>query len=150
MKVSVAVVLLALCPITAALAADFKSPQETFKAYPNRLADLPAGWSTTRPIRLQVCFNLKHPVNSPEADAFLKTWYRTISAMPFGVQLRMERVVAPAKFAYCGSLNFRDWENNRAYETSEVFLKYYREQWKPAVTEAAEQLTIVDTTVSEP
>jgi hypothetical protein len=127
-----------------------KSPEEQFKAYPNRLADIPSGWATTRPIRLQVCFNLKYPPNSPEANQFLKTMHDTISAMPFGVKVRVERVVTPAKYAYCNSLTFRDWQANRAYETSEVFLKYYREQWKPAVTEASEQLSVIDEANSTP
>ena len=150
MKASLALVALAFLPLAALQAAEIKSPEQTYQGYPNRLADLPPGWSTTKPIRLQVCFNLKYPVNSPEADAFLKDWYRSISAMPFGVQLRMERVVTPPKFAYCGSLTFRNWANNRAYETSDVFLKYYREQWRPAVTEASEQLTILDPEASAP
>jgi hypothetical protein len=125
-----------------------KTPEEQFKSYPNQLANIPAGWSTKNPIRLQVCFNLKYPPNSPEADEFLRTWYRSIKAMPFGVQLRMERVVFPVKFAYCASLTFKNWQNNRAYETSDVFLKYYREQWKPAVTEAQEQMTLLDVAVA--
>ena len=62
----------------------------------------------------------------------------------------MQRVVTPAKYAYCNSLTFRDWQANRAYETSEVFLKYYREQWKPAVTEASEQLSVIDEANSTP
>lgn len=127
-----------------------KSPEEQFRNYPNRLADLPPGWATTRPIRLQVCFNLKYPPNSPEAERFLKTMHDTISAMPFGVKVGVERVVTPAKYAYCNSLTFRDWQANRAYETSEVFLKYYREQWKPAVTEASEQLSVIDEANSTP
>ena len=63
-------------------AADLKSPEETYQKYPNRLADLPPGWSTTKPLRLMVCFNLKYPPNSPEADAFLKTMVRTITGLP--------------------------------------------------------------------
>lgn len=133
---------------SAAWAAELKTPEEQFKSYPNRLSDLPPNWSTSNPIRLQVCFNLKYPPNTPEANNFLQTWYRTIKAMPYGIQLRMERSVFPVKFAYCGSLIFKNWRNNRAYETSEVFLKYYREQWKPAVTEAQEQMTILDTAVT--
>lgn len=130
-------------------AADIKTPEEQFKSYPNRLADIPPNWATTNPIRLQVCFNLKAPVNSPEADAFLADWYRSIKAMPYGVELRMERVVFPVRFAYCGSLIFKDWRTNREYEASEVFLKYYRERWKPAVTETSEQMTILDTVATE-
>ena len=147
----IAAVLLSTCSVLCAgslAIAETKSPEEQFKAYPNRLADLPRNWSTTKPIRLQVCFNLKYPPNSPEANKFLLNWYRSISAMPFGVRLRMERVVFPAKFAYCGSLTFKNWGNNRAYETSEVFLKYYRSEWKPVVTEAQEQMTILDTDVT--
>jgi hypothetical protein len=125
-------------------AAEYKSPEEQFKAYPNRLADLPAGWATTRPIRLQVCFNLKYPPNSPEADAFLKTMVRTITGLPYGIKVSVERPITPAKFTYCNSLSFKDWATNRAYEQSEAFLKYYREQWKPAVTETSEQLAVVD------
>lgn len=125
-------------------AADIKSPEETYKAYPNRLADLPPGWATGKSLRLQVCFNLKYPPNSPEADAFLKTMVRTIEGLPYGVKVGVERPITPAKFTYCNSLSFRDWATNRAYETSEAFLKYYREQWKPAVTETSEQLAVID------
>ena len=133
-----------------ARAADIKTPQEQFKSYPNRLADIPDDWMTTNPIRLQVLFNLKYPPNSAEANLFLRTWYRSIKAMPFGVELRMERVVVPTKYAYAASLTFKNWETNRAYETSDVFLKYYREQWKPAVTEAEEQMTLLDRVASQP
>jgi hypothetical protein len=48
--------------------------------------------------------------------------------MPYGVKVRMERAITPATFARCASLSFRNWENDRAHEHSEVFLKYYREQ----------------------
>jgi hypothetical protein len=131
-------------------AAEPRPPGEQFAGRPNRLADIPAGWATTRPLRLQICFNLKYPVNSPEADQFLETMQRTITAMPFGVKVRIERPITPEKFAYCGSLSFRDWRANREYETSDVFLKYYREQWKPAVTEATEQLLVLDEANSPP
>ncbi len=131
-------------------AAVLKSPEETYKGYPTRIADIPAGWATTKPLRLQLCFNLKHPVNSPEADQFLLDLQRTITAMPYGVKVRVERAITPAKFAYCASLSFRNWENNRAYENSEVFLKYYREQWKPVVTESSEQLLVLDEVASGP
>ncbi|MCU0760978.1 MAG: hypothetical protein MUF07_17510 [Steroidobacteraceae bacterium] len=125
-------------------AAEPKSPEETYKGYPNRLADLPPGWATSKPLRLQVCFNLKYPPNSPEAEAFLKTMVRTIEGLPYGVKVGVERPITPAKYAYCNSLSFKDWATNRAYETSEAFLKYYREQWKPVVTEASEQLAVID------
>ena len=137
-----------LLAASASSAAETKSPEETFKGYPNRVADIPAGWATTKPVRLQVCFNLKHPVNSPEADQFLLDLQRTITAMPYGVKVRIERPLTPATFAYCASLSFRNWENNRAYEHSEVFLKYYREQWKPVVTETSEQLLVLDEVAS--
>ena len=144
-----AAALLLLAPGTSR-AADVKSPEESFKDYPNRLADLPAGWSTTRPLRLQVCFNLKYPPNSPEADAFLKTMVRTIEGLPYGVKVSVERPIFPARFAYCNSLRFKDWSSNRAYEHSEAFLKYYREQWKPVVTEASEQLAVIDEVATAP
>lgn len=121
-----------------------KSPEETYQKYPNRLADLPPGWATTKPLRLMVCFNLKYPPNSPEADAFLKTMVQTITSLPYGVKVSVERPITPAKFTYCNSLHFKDWATNRAYESSAAFLKYYREQWKPAVTEASEQLAVID------
>ena len=143
------IVVLAAIGLSAA-AADIKSPQEQFKSYPNRLADIPSHWTTSNPIRLQVLFNLKYPPNSPEADQFLRTWYRSINAMPYGVELRMERLVFPAKYSYAASLTFKNWQVNRAYETSEVFLKYYREQWKPAVTEAEEQMTVLDRNAAKP
>ena len=131
-------------------AAELKSPEETYKGYPTRVADIPAGWATTKPLRLQICFNLKHAVNSPEANQFLLDLQRTITAMPYGVKVRVERAITPARFAYCASLSFRNWENNRAYENSEVFLKYYREQWKPVVTESSEQLLVLDEVASGP
>ncbi|MEZ5498848.1 MAG: hypothetical protein R3E77_05375 [Steroidobacteraceae bacterium] len=124
--------------------APVKSPEQQFKDHPTRLADLPPGWSTNNPIRLQVCFNLKYAPNSHEANQFLLTWYRRISEMPYVVDLRMERLVYPAQFTYCANMMFKNWAHNRAYETSDVFLKYYYEVWKPAVTEMAEQMTILD------
>ena len=72
----------------------------------------------------------------------------TFPAIHFGVKPQMERVICSARFAYCGSLAYRNWRVNREYETSEVFLKYYRERWKPAVTEAEEQLTVLDKTAT--
>ena len=139
---------LTLLTAGSAAAADIKSPEEQYKSMPNNLAQIPPGWATTKPIHLEVAFNLKYPVNSPEADAFLKTWYRSIKALPDKVALRMERVVLPAKFAYVASLTFPNWQAFRTYEQSAGFLGYYREQWKPVVTEAQEQVSIPDDDVS--
>ena len=70
--------------------------------------------------------------------------------MPFDVQLRMERVIYPARFAYCASLIYKNWQVYRDYDASEIFLKYYHEQWQPAVTEAEEQLTVLDSVTTAP
>jgi hypothetical protein len=121
-----------------------KSPEDVFRNYPNRLADFPPGWVTTKPLRLEVCFNLKYPVNSPEASAFITQLYLTITSLPYGVQVRLERPITPAQFGYCASMFFRDWRHYRQYETSDGFLKFYRETWKPAVTSATENLSVLD------
>lgn len=145
-------ILLTLCVFGASFGASaaepVKSPEEVFGPYPTFIKELPPGWSTTKPIRLQVCFNLKYAVNSPEANAFLKDWYQRIRKMPHTAKLRMERVVYPAKFHYCALLTFRNWAHNRAYEKSGEFMKYYKEVWKPAVTEQEEMMTILDTDVT--
>lgn len=146
-----ACVVVACCGTNAAAQTDagterarIKSPEDTYRGFPNRLADIPPGWATTKPLRLEVCFNLKFPANSPEADAFLKQLYQTITALPYGVQVRIERPINPVQYAYCASMFFKDWQNNREYEYSDAFLKYYREVWKPAVTDATEQLSVLD------
>lgn len=125
-------------------AEDIKTPQEQFAGYPTRIDDIPDDWATTNPILTRVCFNLKYPVNSPEADAFLRELHSTVSAMEFGVKVRIERTIYPVEHAYCVSLLFRNWEDNRLYENSEGFLRFYKERWQPTVTETAEQLTVLD------
>jgi hypothetical protein len=145
-----AVALLVGSSIASAQAPSAKSPDEVFRSYPNRLADLPPGWVNSKPLRLEVCFNLKHAVNSPEANAFVKQLYQTITALPFGVQVRIERPITPVQYAYCASMFFRDWEHYRQYETSEGFLKFYREAWKPAVAAATENLSLLDDEAAGP
>jgi hypothetical protein len=140
----VLLLVLALMITAPADSAELNSPQQQFKSVPSRIADIPGDWATANPLRLQVCFNTRFAVNSPQADEFLRNWFRSISAMPFDVQLRMERVIYPAKFAYCASLTYKNWQVYRDYDASEIFLKYYHEQWQPAVTEAEEQLTVLD------
>jgi hypothetical protein len=137
-------ILLVSISVTATAADGIKTPQQQFDGYPTRLDDIPAGWSTTNPILLRVCFNLKHPVNSPAANAFLRELHDTVSGLEFGVDIRIERMIRPTRFAYCNSLIFENWETNRRYETSAAFLKYYQERWKPAVTDAEEHLSVLD------
>lgn len=127
-----------------AQAPEIKAPEDVFRSYPNRLAELPPGWIRSRPLRLEVCFNLKHPVNTPEADAFLKQLYQTITSLPVGAEVRIERPVTPVQYAYCASMLFRNWEHYWTYERSEGFLAFYREVWKPAVTGSSENLAVLD------
>ncbi len=126
-----------------------KSPEEVYAARPSNLSQIPAGWMATNPVQLTVYFNLKSPPNSAQANVFLETWYRSIKALPDRVEIKLNRVVSPAKYSYAVALTFRNWEEYRAYETSAAFLKYYRENWKPEVTEAEEHLSVVDLVVSK-
>ncbi|MFO1425639.1 MAG: hypothetical protein U1F11_01420 [Steroidobacteraceae bacterium] len=120
------------------------TPKELLANYPNRLADIPEAWVSGNPIHVRVAFNLRYPPNSPEADEFLRTLQRTLTGLPFGVELTVERVIVPAKFTYVSSLRFRDWATYRAYETSAAFLAFYRGTWKPAVTETDERVSVDD------
>ncbi len=145
-----AVALLSVSTVALGQAPEIKAPEDVFKAYPNRLAELPPEWIRTRPLRLEVCFNLKYPVNTPEADAFLKQLYQTITSLPTSAEVRIERPVTPVQYAYCASMFFRNWEHYWTYERSEGFLKYYREVWKPAVTGATESLAVLDEVAASP
>ena len=105
----------------------------------------PAGWlgDDQASLRLMVCFNLKYPPNSAEADAFLKNMVRTIEGPPMASGRRRaadhaDEVHLP-QFA-----ELRDWASNRAPTRAARPSWYYREQWKPAVTETSEQLAVVD------
>lgn len=130
--------------VAAAAADRIKTPQEQFAGYPTRIDDIPGDWATTNPIFTRVCFNLQHPVNSPEANAFLRELYSTITGLELGVKVRIERTISPVQYAYCVSLGFRNWDANRRYETNEEFLSFYENRWKATVTEAHEQLTVLD------
>ena len=144
-KVAALTLLFVFIALEVAAADGIESPQEQFAGYPTRIDEIPPGWATTNPILLRVCFNLKYPVNGPEANAFLRELHSTISSMEFGVDIRIERTIRPATYAYCASMAFRDWETNRRYENSAVFLSFYEQRWKPAVTEAHEHLSVLDT-----
>lgn len=124
---------------------EIPTPEQVFATRPNNLAQLPASWMTTHPVHLSVSFNLKSEPNSAKANAFLRTWYTSIKALPDKVDLRLYRQVMPNRFAYSVSLTFANWHDYIAYERSEAFLKYYREHWKLEVTEAEERLSILDT-----
>ena len=131
-------------PAVAPAPAVTPTPKELLAQYPNRLADIPEPWVTGNPIHVRVAFNLRYAPNSPEAAEFLRTLQRTLTGLPFGVELTVERVIVPAKFTYVSSLRFRDWATYRAYETSEAFLAFYRGTWKPAVTETDERVSVDD------
>jgi hypothetical protein len=120
------------------------TPAQQFARVTSNLDRLPAGWIESKPLRLEVAFNLKYPPGSAEANAFLAQWRSSIGAMPYHVQLETHRIVSPAKFLYLVCLTFDDWKTYRSYESSAEFLKYYHEYWKPAVTELDERLTIVE------
>ena len=127
--------------------AEVKTPEQVYGARPNNLRQLPDGWATEKPIQLVVSFNLSSPPNSPEANAFLENWYRSIKALPDKVELGLYRQMAPDRFSYAVTLTFDNWHDFRTYEGSEAFLKYYREHWKPNVTEAEERVYVLDTDV---
>lgn len=129
--------------LSAAAADGIKTPAAQFEGYPTRIGDIPDDWATRNPILTRVCFNLRDPVNSPAADAFLRELHSTISGL--GVDIRVERVVYPPTHAYCASLVFPDWEANRSYEQSDAFLKFYRERWKAMTLDVDERLSVLDT-----
>lgn len=121
-----------------------KSPEEVYDGRPNNLHILPEGAIRTNAINLVVSFNLDVEPNSPEAEAFLKTWYDTISALPDDVDLKVTRMVSPNQFQYAVSLTFNNWEEYRVYEARPEFLQYYYDHWKPHVTKAEERVYLLD------
>lgn len=129
----------------AAWAEDIKSPQAHFENYDTNIADIPADWASNNPILRKVCFNLIYPVNSREANAFLRDLHRTISALDFELQVQIERTIYPVTESYCVSLSFPDWKTSRQYENSPAFLDFYTHRWKPAVIDVSEQLSVLDT-----
>jgi hypothetical protein len=145
-----ALALLSASTLAFGQAPEIKAPEDVFRDYPNRLAELPPGWIRSKPLRLEVCFNLKHAVNTPEADAFLKQLFQTITSLPAGAEVRIERPVTPVQYAYCASMFFRNWEHYWTYERSQGFLTYYREVWKPAVTGSSENLAVLDQIAAAP
>jgi len=140
----VAAALLLVTFTDVAVADPIKSPQEQFAGHPTNIDDIPDGWITNNPIVTRICFNLRYPVNSVEADAFLREVHDTISDLEFAPKVQLERTIYPVGHDYCLSLTFRDWQHNRRYESDEKFLRFYHERWKVAVTEMQEQLTVLD------
>ena len=123
---------------------EIKTPKEQFQGYATNIDEIPQDWITRNPIVTRVCFNLKHPINSAAADAFLQELRDTLGGLAFAPEFRLERTIRPVNFAYCVTLVFRNWEHNRRYETDEAFLNFYRERWKSTVTDMQEQLSVVD------
>lgn len=123
-----------------------KTPEQQFDGYETNLDTIPAQWMASNPILLRVCFDLVYPINSDEANAFLHDLQRTISGMKYGVEIRIERTIYPVSEPYCASLAFPDWETNRRYESSEEFLDFYEQRWKPAVSTMREELSVLDVT----
>jgi len=121
-----------------------KTPEEVYEGRPNNLDILPEGAVTTSPIRLVVSFNLEYAPNSPEAEAFLRTWYESITALPDDVDLEIQRQVSPSAFQYAVSLTFNNWEEYRTYESRPEFLQYYYDHWKPHVTGAEERAYLLN------
>lgn len=121
-----------------------KSPEDVYEGRSNNLDILPDGAINTAPIRLVVSFSLDHAPNSPEAQAFLKTWYDSITALPDDVDLQIHTQVAPGAFQYAVSLTFNNWEEYRVYESRPEFLEYYYEHWKPHVTKAEERVYLLN------
>ncbi len=120
-----------------------KSPEEVYEGRSNNLETLPEGAIRTTPINLVVSFNLDYEPNGPDADAFLKIWYDTITALPDDVDLQIYRQVAPNEFQYAVSLTFNNWEEYRTYESRPEFLQYYYDHWKPHLTKAEERLYLL-------
>ena len=120
------------------------TPSDVFAKRPNNLDLLPETWITTHPIQLAISFNLKSPPNSATANAFLKTWRTSMQALPEKVELKLYRQVTPNRFQYTVTMTFQNWSDYMAHERSAAFLAYYREHWKPEVTEAEERMFVLD------
>ncbi len=149
MSIKIASVILITVGLFGVVAAEeIKTPQEQFSGYDTNIDKIPPDWLTSNPILLRVCFNLKYPVNSDEANAFLRELHSTISGMKYGVKIRVERAIYPVSQLYCASLQFENWEINRRYESSPEFLEFYEQRWKPAVTDVTEQLSVLDNLAS--
>jgi len=120
------------------------SPQELFSKRESRVNEIPEGWAEANPIRVNVCFDLKHEINSKEANQFLDELYSTIDNFPFDVDVQLFRTMYPVEFDYCVTMSFTNWEAQRVYETSEEFLSYYRNRWKGVVTNTHEHWAVED------
>lgn len=103
---------------------------------------LPVEWRQTQPVTLKVMFSLKAEPGSPEADAFLANMHKEISAMTYHTSFKIEPVVVPSKFHYANTLEFKNLETWRTYETSQPLLDFFYGHWKDAVEESEELLTI--------
>ncbi len=134
---------LLLCPLIGTAAADI-SPQELFSKLTSRVNEIPGSWATTNPIRVNVCFNLKHEINSKQANAFLDDLYTTIDGFEFDVKINIYRTMYPVKLDYCATMLFPNWEAQRKYETSDEFLSFYKTRWKGAVTDSEEHWAVED------
>jgi hypothetical protein len=121
-----------------------KPPAEQLSYRPNNLDKLPKDWITTYPIQLDIAFNLKYAPDSPEAEDFLETWFRTLHALPDHIRLEVLRMVAPTKYQYQVSLRFNNWREYRIYEGGRGMLDYYYAKWKPFVLDSEERLSVVD------
>lgn len=123
------------------------TPQEHYEGRDTFVTTLPDELLATKPLRLDIAFNTIHPANSPEADAFLKRWYETLSSYPQDVTLKVSKTILPADYAYVVSLTFKNWEAYRAHETRPEFLEYYYDDWRPNVPKWEERLTLLDTVI---
>jgi len=120
------------------------SPYELFSKRESRVNQIPKDWAVTNPIRVNVCFNLKHAINSDEANDFLDNLYATINGFDFDVTIQLFRTIYPVKLDYCATMTFPNWEAQREYETSDEFLSFYRERWKAVVTDTQEHWAVED------
>ena len=120
------------------------SPDKLFSKLESRIDDIPEDWAVKNPVRVNICFNLMHEINSAEANAFLDELYRTIDGFEFEVSIQLYRTIYPAKLDYCATMVFPNWDAQREYETSTEFLNFYKTRWKSSVTKSEEHWAIED------
>jgi hypothetical protein len=123
--------------------AEIVSPAEFLAKRPNNLQLIP-NEMLRQPVQLSVSFSLRDAPNSAAANAFLANLMSSMRALPGKADITLQRQVFPMRFHYVLTFLFESWNDYVAHEQDPAVLKFYREQWKPAVLEAEERLSVRD------
>lgn len=132
---------LILCLTGGFARAEMITPAEFLAKRPNNLEAIPPELMK-KSVQLSVAFSLRDAPNSEAANAFLARLLSTMRELPHQFDVQLHRQIFPPRFQYVIAFSFRTWGDYVAHEKNPALIKFYREQWKPAVAEAEERLSI--------